>query len=56
MKAYVRDLEDGTVQHQVFADDPGISTPQWRLVDTTAKPFVDAEPEVSKRRNKKGKR
>jgi|TARA_R100000353_G_C6448583_1_gene180612 hypothetical protein len=34
MKYYIRDLEDGTVQRVAFAEDPGKSTPQWRLDDT----------------------
>jgi hypothetical protein len=34
MKFYIRDLEDGTVQRVAFEEDPGKSTPQWRLDDT----------------------
>jgi hypothetical protein len=30
-EVYIRDLEDGTVQRANFEDDPGKSTPQWRL-------------------------
>jgi hypothetical protein len=33
MKHYIRDLDDGTVQRVQFADDPGVSIPQWRLDD-----------------------
>ena len=34
MKNYIRDLDDGTVQRVKFENDPGVSTPQWRLDET----------------------
>lgn len=53
MKNYIRDLEDGTVQRAVFADDPGVSTPQWRLDETPRNtPVKPAVVQVKKTKKK----
>ncbi len=53
---YKRTLDDGTIQKQVYEDDPGISIPQWELdvAMNAADPLDDdeAEPVVTVTRGK----
>jgi hypothetical protein len=35
-EVYIRELEDGTIQRATFEDNPGKSTPQWRLESEAA--------------------
>lgn len=56
MKTYIRDLDDGTVQRVEFAEDPGKSTPQWRLDDTPRNPPETPDHSSAKQRRKKGRR
>tara|TARA_R110000803_G_scaffold210151_1_gene281245 strand:+ start:512 stop:682 length:171 start_codon:yes stop_codon:yes gene_type:complete len=56
VKNYIRDLEDGTIQRAVFADDPGVSTPQWRLDETPRNNSIKQVVNVVKKPRKKAKK